>query len=35
MGRFIRSDWNFSSTAEPATAVMLIAAMVLALLRLV
>jgi hypothetical protein len=35
MRRFLRSDWNFSSTAEPATAVMLAAAMFLAFLRLV
>jgi hypothetical protein len=35
MRRFLRSDWNFSSTAEPATAVMLAAAMILAFLRLV
>ena len=35
MRRFIRSDWNFSSTAEPATALMLLAAVVLAIIRLV
>jgi len=35
MRRFIRSDWNFSSTAEPATALMLLAALVLAIIRLV
>lgn len=35
MRRFIRSDWNFSSTAEPATALMLLAAMALAIIRLV
>lgn len=35
MRRFIRSDWNFSSTAEPATAIMLAAAVILAFLRLV
>jgi hypothetical protein len=35
MRRFLRSDWNFSSTAEPATAVMLAAIMFLAFLRLV
>ena len=35
MRRFITSDWNFSSTAEAATAVMLAAAIVLAFLRLV
>jgi len=35
MKRFLRSDWNFSSTAEPATAIMLVAAIVLAVLRII
>lgn len=35
MRRFIRSDWNFSNTAEPATALMLLAVLALAIIRLV
>ena len=35
MKRFLRSDWNFSSTAEAATAIMLVSAIVLAFLRLI
>ncbi len=35
MKRFLHSDWNFSSTAESATAIMLLAVVVLALLRIV
>jgi len=35
MRRLIRSVWNFSNTAEPATALMLLAAIALAFIRLV